>query len=248
MHQISLRLSYSVRHIFEPLKHQLITDNKMHYTLHRGDRKLKLKIEQLTTKSIGQVFRVFPDSIVLIADEDGSVETSDEHGHFSALRSYLSYEVHGDSLVSGSSAHDGASSYSLRLPGTSSSSTPTPITHTVPTLPAPARSITIRGISKKTRPAKPPGVTMKESCQWTKSIEVIHLSNGVLEKFSNFPILLNESSASISHISQQLSHEVFGGKDVILLDNDNLPVPDTTASRGELSNISLSLYIVVVVW
>ena len=92
---------------------------------------------------------------------------------------------------------------------------------------------TPRGISIKAKwPAKPPAVAAKECTKWTKSIKVNQVSNRELKKFSNFPIMLNEMSATILHISQQLSCEIFAGKKVVLLDNDNLPIPDTTASRG----------------
>lgn len=92
---------------------------------------------------------------------------------------------------------------------------------------------TPKGISIKTKwPAKPPGVAAK-NIEWTKGVEVYHFLNGDLKKFSNFPILLTEATASIGHVSEQLSLEVFSGKKVLLLDNDNLPIPETSASRGE---------------
>ena len=92
---------------------------------------------------------------------------------------------------------------------------------------------TPKGISIKTKwPGKPPGVAAK-NIEWTKGIEVYHFLNGDLKKFLNFPILLTEATASIGHVSEQLSFEVFSGKKVLLLDNDNLPTPETLASRGE---------------
>ena len=186
-----------------------------YYTLYTDTRKIKMKEEQLNLKCISQIFRFFPDSIILVAD-DGSVEFPDEQGNFS-LASYLSYQVQGDSLAKGP-APCTINSSPLSLPSTSAAR-------------APVR--TPRGISIKAKwPSKPPAVAAKECTEWTKSIEVNQVTNGELKKFSNFPIILSEPSATILHISQQLSCEVFAGKKVILLDNDNLPIPDTTASRG----------------
>ena len=81
-------------------------------------------------------------------------------------------------------------------------------------------------------PAKPPGVTFATGKEeWTKNVQVCNYlkSFGTLRKFSNF---LTESTLSIKQVSQQLSHEAFGGQTVVLLDNDNLKIPDTTASQG----------------
>uniref|UniRef100_A0A1X7TUX2 RING-type domain-containing protein n=1 Tax=Amphimedon queenslandica TaxID=400682 RepID=A0A1X7TUX2_AMPQE len=132
--------------------------------------------------------------------------------------------VQGDPLIEGPASSVVNSSRGYPLPSASATqhaNTPPPAVKTP------------RGISIKAKwPAKPPAVTAKECTEWTKNIEVNHVSNGELKKFSNFPIILSESSATIFHVSQQLSCEVFAGKKVILLDNDNLPIPDTTASRG----------------
>lgn len=54
-----------------------------------------MKKEQLTS---GHVFRIFPDSIVLIAEEEGTIETADDQGNFD-LKTYFSYEVRGESLA-----------------------------------------------------------------------------------------------------------------------------------------------------
>ena len=90
-------------------------------------------------------------------------------------------------------------------------------------------------------PAKPPGVAAK-AIEWTKGIEVNQFVNGGLKKFSNFPILLTEATATIA-CAEQLSNEVFSGKKVVLLDNDNLPIPETSASRGKLLWTLNTLYV-----
>lgn len=170
------------------------------FTLCKDSRKLKLKEEQLNLRHIGQIFGLFPGSILLIAD-DGTVETPDKRGEFS-LQTFLRYQVHGEPLLPKNTPQ------STKLPscGTTVATTSTR---------------TPKGISIKTKwPAKPPGVAAK-NIEWTKGIEVYHFLNGDLKKISNFPILLTEATASIGHMSEQLSFEVFSGKKVLLLDNDN---------------------------
>jgi len=68
--------------------------------------------------------------------------------------------------------------------------------------------------------------------EWNKSIEVYSLVEGELKKKSNFPLLLTPASACIEYISDQLAFEVFGGENVVLLDNENYQIPDTASTRG----------------
>lgn len=198
----------------------------MVYTLFNDHRKIKAKEEQLNTKDIGQVFGLYPDSIYLIC-EDGSLETPcRERGIFSDLKQYYKYEVCG--LPLSMSPKGQLSSTPLTGAGLPSTST-CPGANVASLLTARPR-----GVSSKTRwPARPPGVNFAKE-EWTKNVEVCNYSKslGGLRKFSNFPITLTESTSSIDHVSQQLSVEAFGGQNVILLDNDNLKIPDTSASRG----------------
>ena len=189
------------------------------YTIYNNDLKVKMKHNQLNTRSIGQVFGLFPDSIYLLT-EDGTPEFADECGFFVDLRTYNMYEVHVNSIQSDQSCSSAAKTMTTPCPHSSRS---------------PATSIKTRpkGISIKAKwPAKPPGVTAANKEDWTINIKVHHHSNGNLIKFSNFPIILNGTTANTKQISQILSVEAFGGEKVILLDNDNLQIPDTTASRG----------------
>ncbi len=50
-------------------------------TLCHGDRKVKLRAGQLTSTTIGKVFSLFPDTIILISS-DGALETADYSGFF----------------------------------------------------------------------------------------------------------------------------------------------------------------------
>lgn len=185
------------------------------YLTNQG-RKMKLKKDQLSTKWIGKIFSLFPDSILLIS-EDGDVETPDDSGFFTSLIEYFNYEVQGQSILTSPSSTDVTTS---ALP------------YQKPT----------KGISKKIpyrtsvnigQPSKPPGVVAQSKDEWTRNIEIHRFSDGELRKFSNFPIILTPQTASITHISSLLSHEAFQGKVVVLLDNDNLQIPDTSASRGK---------------
>ena len=180
------------------------------YNLYNNSRKVKLYSEKLNTQTIARVFGLFPDNIFLVAKHNGSVELPDDSGKFS-LKSYNKYEVCGDAL---------------KPSDTSPVTQPFLVTNTS----APPK---LKGISIKTKwPAKPPGVLAKKAMEWTKNIEVNQYNNGELKKFSNFPIILTESTATIMHVSKQLACEAFAGNKVILLDNDNLPIPNTTATKG----------------
>ena len=66
------------------------------YSLTYQERKIKLKPDQLTIKLIGQIFSLFPDSIILWSPEDGTVETPDESGIFNGLDEFTEYEVEGE--------------------------------------------------------------------------------------------------------------------------------------------------------
>ena len=198
------------------------------YTLFTDHRKVKVTEDQLNTKSIGQVFGFFPDSIFLICD-DGKLVSPSESGIFTDLRQYYKYEVIGESVKN--QPTDFRANFGC----------PKPPSMAVPVMGSFSSAMTAasprpRGISIKTKwPAKPPGVTFATGKEeWTKNVEVCNYSKslGTLRKISNFPITLTESTSSIKQVSQQLSHEAFGGQTVILLDNDNLKIPDTTASRG----------------
>ena len=130
-----------------------------------------MKEEKINLKCIRQIFRFFPDSIILVAD-DGSVEFPDEQGNFS-LASYLSYHVQGDSLAEGP-APCTINSSPLSLPSTIAAC-------------APVR--TPRGISIEDKwPSKPPAVAAKECTEWTKSIEVNQVTNGELNPQIGFNV------------------------------------------------------------
>ena len=63
-------------------------------------------------------------------------------------------------------------------------------------------------------------------------IHVCKFDGIVLRKICNLPVPLTEQSASITSVSQFVSQEGFGGAAVVLLDNENLKLPDTVGTCG----------------
>ena len=150
-----------------------------------------MREDQLNIKMISQVYDVFPNSIILIAD-DGGVETADQQSGKFSLQVYLSYKVQGNPL---NQKNQSAASFPLAVNPQMMSPSNSAVTPTVTTTRAP------KGVSIKTKwPAKPPGVSSKEAMEWTKTIEVNVVS---------FPIALTDATATISHVANQLSCEFF---------------------------------------
>ena len=54
------------------------------YAVELGDKRVKLKKEQLTTNVLAKIFDIFPDTIILISD-DGYVATANSKGFFEDL-------------------------------------------------------------------------------------------------------------------------------------------------------------------
>ena len=183
-----------------------------------GERKLKLRSGQLTTATIGKVFHLFPDSIVLIST-DGALETPDDTGTF-----YLDdteYIVDGDTT----SPHKAT------------------VTSAVSTQ---KKMSPIKGGNIFKRPSHQAGaadqhesgpsqVQKGKKTEWRKNIEVVQLRKGQVKK-SNFPVSLTPSTANIECISNQLSSEVpeFEGShgNIVLINNENYKIPDSSATKG----------------
>ena len=70
---------------------------------------------------------------------------------------------------------------------------------------------------------------------WRKSIELHYYHKGSLIKGTNYPVILNVTSSSIlNDIDAKISAECYYGKDVVLLDNDNLLIPRNSCTQGRL--------------
>ena len=97
------------------------------------------------------------------------------------------------------------------------------------------------GMSKKWKPStslslirnKPPGVATQEGKKsapsWTKTLEISSYDplEAVFKKTFNLPL------EEISTVNDLASAEAFGGDAVIILDSDNLRIPDSAGTRGE---------------
>ena len=91
-------------------------------------------------------------------------------------------------------------------------------------------SLTSRG-----KTSKPPGVTMadKKEVVWQKTIEICAFNESLqLEKQMNYPLDLTPATANITSVSDILSADVFNGQACVLLDVDNLKIPDSVTTRG----------------
>ena len=173
----------------------------------------------MSTKWIGKVFGLNPDSILLFGNDD-TIETPDDDGNFTDLKSYTDYDVQGEinQLTGGSTEHV---PISKRGRGMISS-----------TKGVVGKKWTPFSLSNRGKSNKPPGVTSSEIiCQ--KSIEIYSYTRSGLEKHTNYPLELTSLTANIKSVSEMLSVEVFKGESCVLLDVDNLKIPDSTITRGK---------------
>ena len=65
-----------------------------------------------------------------------------------------------------------------------------------------------------------------------KNIDICTYDGVMVKKVSNFPINLTNETDRLDFISSSVSHELFQGKEVILVDVDNLKIMDSTVTRG----------------
>lgn len=237
------------------------------YKLERAGKIRKMKLVQITTRWIGKVFNVFPDSIILVAD-DGTIEVPDESGSFTGLLSYMPYEVQGDDCVPTAGALEAEGH--MREMGESSG--------LCGSFKAPIHSrkndvfgkSSIFGKSSKQSQSgykhkgpsiatKPPGVKAQETLadkggrkadatEWKKNIDICEYDpavSGGLKKTGNFPIPLNNESARVDYIAESISQELFEGEEAVLLDSDNLKIRDSTVTRGIINHTTCNAEIIV---
>uniref|UniRef100_A0A1X7TA93 RING-type domain-containing protein n=1 Tax=Amphimedon queenslandica TaxID=400682 RepID=A0A1X7TA93_AMPQE len=76
----------------------------------------------------------------------------------------------------------------------------------------------------------PPGTLKNES--WRKNVEICSVSEGKAKKTCNHPVTLTPATACIEAVSNIVSVEAFEGNDVVLLDKDNLRIPDNKTTRS----------------
>ncbi len=206
--------------------------NIIYYLSFQG-KQVKMKDSQLSTKWIGKVFGLYPDSIILVGDDD-TIEIPDEYGSFTGLKRFTDYEVQGDSTKLPISPSGSGSSQHAFVP-----------------IPKRGKDIIVSTArsgdsGKRWNPLslsrgktnKPPGVTMSDNkvkqviCQKTMEIHAFKDSCQAVEKVLNYPLELTTATANISSVSEILSTEVFNGEPCVLLDVDNLKIPDSSTTRG----------------
>ena len=67
---------------------------------------------------------------------------------------------------------------------------------------------------------------------WTKNVEICSLEGTTVKKSHNLPIYFKKGTASVASVSEFVSQEAFDGNAVVLLDAENLKIPDTIGTRG----------------
>lgn len=199
------------------------------YSLRNEKLSVKLRDTQMTAATIAKIFNVFPQSIVLVG-ADGTVATPDSNGDFSFLElsCETSWTVNGDpSKVDDShKLQRPSSSYAYQQPQNTEAS----------------KTKWKPGAFSANR-HKPPGVTKQEgtgsgrrpSSSWTKTVEVctydVHDSS--FKKTFNLPLTLTDDTSTVNKVADLASAEAFGGDSVVILDSDNLRIPDSAGTRGK---------------
>ena len=224
-----------------------------YYCVEKDGQTVKLKAPQLTTQVLSKIFRLFPESILLLS-EDGYVETPDTDGRFTGIDDLPVWTVSGDSMKPASLSQAGTS-----FSSSSSSSGINSYSYQPPTASKAASKRGARGKARWTptytpsmfsarQRQKPPGVRAQESraafdelqvskqaADWRKKVEICKWSEheSQWKKISNLPIVLTESTATVPQITQMVADDVFGGDQTVLLDCDYLRIPDTPTTKGE---------------
>ena len=210
-----------------------------YFTVKNDSLSLRLRANQLRTATLGKIFNVFPQSLFLVGS-DGTVATPDEDGDFESFD--MSQDV--EWMVCGDSSK-AVGNYSLEMPAVSTTSYAYQSQQ--------SEACTSKSVkSAKWKPSlslslmrnKPPGVMKQEGQSkksgkghgeaWTKTIEICKYDreDNAIKKTLNLPITLSEKTASVSHVGEIVSSESFEGEEVILLDSDNLKIPDSAGTRG----------------
>ena len=181
----------------------------------------------MNAETISKIFNVFPHSIVLVGD-DGTVATPNEDGDFSLyqMSSDITWSLNGDSSKPTENV--------IPRPSTSYA------------YQQPMRASDVYDTAKsKWKPSgmfahhKPPGVTKQESkksvhgISWTKTVEICRFDSTdmTIKKTFNLPLTL-----TVTGVGDIASAEAFGGDPVVILDSENLRIPDSIGTRGKYNN------------
>ena len=185
------------------------------------DHPVRLRPCQMQATVLGKIFGLYPQSIVLIA-EDGTVATPSGKGGFDTevLDDTVAWACQGNSckpIGTVKNVHAYQPTDSLRSKRSNKKWTPL------------YNSQLLR---------KPPGVAAQEGAracqetQWSKTVDVCAWDGVKCDwKICNLPLALSDSSASIDGVSRLVSSEAFDGCPVVLLDADNLKIPDSAGTK-----------------
>lgn len=204
---------------------------------------VRIRSTQFNAKAVGRVFNFFPQSVYLVGD-DGSVELPDDDGNFDVenMNASLIWTCSGDC----SKPVDGQAQSRWLQPGPSYAYQPTDEAREREREDRSKRSSSGKWKPKFTtsllsanRQKKPPGVEKQEASlrhgsqlAWTKTIEICRVEGTKIKKTFNLPVSLTERAARVERVAEFVSGEAFEGAAVVLLDSDNLRIPDSTGTRG----------------
>ena len=187
------------------------------FTLTKDTVTVKLKPTQMRTETIGE-----SDSIFLIGD-DGTVATA-EDGNFNSfeMESDIGWTVSGNTVSTAINLQQpklslSSSSSSKWKPGGSGS---------IPQSPLPSLKKGKNFTSKSHVPST--------GLSWTKSVGICSydVSSDSIKKNYNLPIILTENTASVSKIADIVSAEGFDEDPVVVIDSENLRIPDSKGTKG----------------
>lgn len=206
---------------------------------------VRIRASQLNARAIGRVFNLFPESVFLVAG-DGSVELPGDDGCFQTdtMDSSLVWTCDGDSSKP---VHQGSQwqQQGESQPGPSGfqyAYQPADETRQRERFQRQQRSgsksagkwkpkfstSTLRGRPSMEVRSHQPMPTLA----WTKTVEICALEGSQLKKSFNLPLSLTESSATVVCVADFVSNEAFDGAAAVLLDAENLLIPDSVGTRG----------------
>ena len=213
-----------------------------------GSLSLKLRDAQLNCETLGKIFNLFPQTIFLVAD-DGTVATPDSQGEFDTydVDPNLVWTINGDAtkpdLTAMQAAAKPGTSYAYQQPTIEAkASQKKKWKPHFSTLQASGSGICRSGNGKPLgatkynqehsgsgkKPGRQPGET------WTKTIDICTWEDSTIKKTFNLPVTLSDkgSEATVGGVAALVASEAFDGEEVVLLDADNLLIPDSHGTRG----------------
>ena len=210
------------------------------FTVKNDSLSLRLRASRMRIATLGKIFNIFPQSLFLVGS-DGTVATPDEEGDFET------YDMSQDTewTVSGDFSKPTGSHSATDFPSGSTNSQ-----YAYQSQQPEASSLVHRSMRKRDQ-KRPSGSPLYHS-PWCETNIVVWQSRKAREesldendwictyddstyamrKTLNLPITLSEKTASVNRVAEIVSLESFEGEEVVLLDSDNLKIPDSAGTRG----------------